>query len=147
MVRTCESHQLIQLNNKPTIITPTSRTLIDVIMTTEPQKIIEDTVISVFIADHHLVYCVFSYQSHTSTQTHRTKKNRIFKNFNIGEFCNDLNLCDWVSIEQFEDVDETYRRFKDLFTQVCDKHCPVLTRRVRQCFLTYLTEEIKNILK
>ena len=69
---------------------------------------------------------------------------RIFKNFNIGDFCNDLNLCDWVSIEQFEDVDETYRRFKDLFTQVCDKHCPFLTRRVTKSFLPYLTEENKE---
>ena len=37
-VHTCESHQLTQLVNKPTRITPTSRTLIDVIMTTEPDK-------------------------------------------------------------------------------------------------------------
>ena len=55
-----------------------------------------------------------------------------FKNFNINDFCNDLDLCDWVSIEQFKDVDETCRRFKDVFTQVCDKHCPVITRRVRK---------------
>ena len=93
-------------------------------MTTEPDKIVEHDVTSGGIANHHLVYCVTSYKSHTPTQTHRTIEMR---NYNIDNFCNDLDLCDWVSIE-FEDVDETYWRFKDLSTQVCTKHCLFVSR-------------------
>ena len=40
----CETHQLTQLVNKPTRITPTSRTLIDVILTSSPDKVIEHDV-------------------------------------------------------------------------------------------------------
>ena len=62
------NHQLTQLVNKPTKVTFTNRTLIDVIMTTEPDKIVENDVIFGGIAYHHLVYCVTSYKSNTPTR-------------------------------------------------------------------------------
>ncbi len=61
-------HQLTQLVNKPTRITPTSHSLIDMTMTTWPNKIIQHSVMSVGIVDHCLVYCVTSYKSHATTQ-------------------------------------------------------------------------------
>ena len=91
-VHNCESHQLTQLVNKPTRVTPTGGYLIDVIMTPEPDKIVEHDVISGCIADHHLVYCVTFYKSHTHTQTHRTTEMRNFKNISINDFCNDLDF-------------------------------------------------------
>jgi len=30
-------------------------------------------------------------------------------------------MCDWSSVEQFEDVYWAYKTFNDLFTHVCDK--------------------------
>ncbi len=58
-VYACESCQLTQLINKPTRITPSSRSLIDMIMTTNHDNILEHDVKAVQIADHCLVYCVF----------------------------------------------------------------------------------------
>ncbi len=34
----------------------------------------------------------------------------------------DLELCDWISIEQYDDVDEAYSKLKYIFTEVCDRH-------------------------
>ncbi len=61
LIYTCEVHQLTQLVNKPTRITPTSCTLIDMIMTSNPDKIVEHDVKAVGLADHCLMYCVMSY--------------------------------------------------------------------------------------
>ncbi len=68
-VYACQTHQITQLVNKPTRITPTSRSLMDMIMTICLDKIIQHSVMSVGIADHCLVYCVTSYKSHATTQT------------------------------------------------------------------------------
>ncbi len=68
----CETHQLTQIIDKPTRITPNSHSLIDMVMTTNPEKIVEHDVKSVGIADHCLIYCVTSYKSQFSAQSHRT---------------------------------------------------------------------------
>ncbi len=49
-VYACETHQLTQLVNKPTGITPTSRSLIDMIMTTSPDKIIQHSVMTIALS-------------------------------------------------------------------------------------------------
>ena len=60
-VHTCELPSRLVI--KPTRVTPTSRTLIDVIM----RALVEHDVISGGIADHHLVYSVNSDKSHAPT--------------------------------------------------------------------------------
>ncbi len=57
-VYTCETHQLTQIIDKPTRIIPNSHLLIDTIMTTNSEKIVEHDVKSV--ADQCLIYCVTS---------------------------------------------------------------------------------------
>jgi hypothetical protein len=135
LIYTCETHKLTQLVNKPTRITPSSLTLIDMIMVTNPDKIIEHDVRAVGIANHCLVYCVTSYKSQTPTQSHRTIEMRNFKNFNLDDFLLDLEQCDWASIEELLDVDDAYQKWKELFIDVCDKHCSFITLRVRKTFL------------
>ncbi len=109
-VYACETHQLTQLVNKPTQITPTSHSLIDMIMTTCPDKIIQHSVMSVAIPHHCLVYCVTSYKSHATTQKYRTIEMRNYKNVNEDEFLRDLAQCNWAGIEDSEDVNVVYVR-------------------------------------
>ncbi len=145
-VYACETHQLTQLVNKPTRITPTSSSLIDMIMTTCSDKSIQHSVMSVGIADDCLV-CVTSYKSHYATQKHRTIDMRNYENFNEDEFLRELAQCNWAGIEDSNDVDVEYDRWKHLFTDVCDNYCPFVIRRVLKCFLLWLNEEIKEDIK
>ncbi len=62
-------------------------------------------------------------------------KMRNYKNFNEDEFLRDLAPSNWAGIEDRDGVDVVYDRWKHLFTNVCDKHCPFVTRRLRKCFL------------
>ena len=70
LAHNCESHQLTQLVNNPTRVTPISRILNKVITTTEPGEIVECDVISRRIADRYNGYCFTSYKSLTRTGTH-----------------------------------------------------------------------------
>ncbi len=116
-------------------------------MTTCPDKIIQHSVMSVGIADRCLVYCVTSYKSHATTQKLRTIEMRNFKNFNEDEFLRDLTQCNLAGIEDSNDIDVVFYRWKHLFTDVCDKYCPFVTRRMWKCFLHWLNEEIKEDIK
>ncbi len=67
------------------------------VMTTKSEKIVEYDVKSVSIADHCLIYCVTSYKSQLSAQSHRTIEMRNFKNFDFDDFMLDVEQCDWSS--------------------------------------------------
>ncbi len=100
------------------------------------EKIVEHDVKSVGIADHCLIYCVTSYKSQLTAQSHRTIEMRNFKNFGADDFLLDLEQYDLSSINAFDDVDDMYEKWKHLYTEVCDKHFLFVTRRVRKCFFT-----------
>ncbi len=44
----------------------------------------------------------------------------------------------------YDDVDDTLHHWKQLFISVCDKHCPVVSRRVRKSFLPWIDSDIKE---
>ncbi len=71
---------------------------------------------------------------------------RNYKNFNEDEFLRDLAQCNWAGVEDSDD-DVVYDRWKHLFTDVCDKHCPFVTGRVWKCFIPWFNEEIKEDIK
>ncbi len=52
-----------------------------------------------------------------------------------------------AGIEDSDDIDVVYGRWKHLFTDVYDKHCPFVTRSVWKCFLPWLNEGIKDDIK
>ncbi len=69
---------------------------------------------------------------------------RNYKNFDLDNFLDDLNNSDWESVRESNDADEAYNMWKTLFTNVCDKHCPYVTRRVRKSFLPWIDDDIKE---
>ncbi len=129
-VYTCKIHQLSHPVNKPTRITPNSRTVINMILISNRNEILEHDVKTVGMADHCLLYCITSYKSHIPTQRHRTIEIRNFKQFNIDDFIFYLEHCPWSSVEEYDDVDEAYQTWKCIFTEVCNKHCPFTIRCV-----------------
>ena len=76
---------LTQLVDKPTRITPTSRTLLDVILTTNANICTDTRVVHKSFSDHSLVKTTImskcKVKSKCNNNNHVTKKFRCFKNF------------------------------------------------------------------
>ena len=126
---------LNQLVTKATRITPTSKTLLDVILTTNSNMCVNTDVIHHSFSDHSLVQTVilsnFRKKScNVNHGNHVTKKFRSFKNFNEDCFVNDLNGVDW-NIHDSMPVNVAWDSFVDKFTNICDKHAPVKTIRFK----------------
>ncbi len=151
-------YNLDQLVTKPTRVTPTSRSLIDVIMTTNCNICAYTDVVHHSFSDHALVYTVISNESNCINKNtrkrpndgkgvHVTKTFRSFKNFNPDNFVKDLNHVDW-NIDESNPVSEAWDSFVNKFTEVCNNHAPVKSIRFKEKLCPWLEhrDDIFNIM-
>ena len=80
--------------SKPTRITPTSRELLDLRITSSPEKISSSGVVHLAISDHSLIFMTLK-NCYERTGIHRTIESRAFKNFNHHHFLNDVAQQPW----------------------------------------------------
>ena len=85
---------LSQLISEATRITPTSSTLIDLCITSSPEKISKAGVVHLGISDHSLVFMTLKI-CYERTGSHRTIETRAFKNFNHHHFLDDVAQQPW----------------------------------------------------
>ena len=85
---------LSQLISESTRITPTSSTLIDLCITSSPEKISKAGVVHLGISDHSLVFMTLKI-CYEQTDNHRTIETHAFKNFNHHHFLDDVAQQSW----------------------------------------------------
>ena len=84
-----ELFQLEQLIKEPTRCNENSQTLIDVILTNTPERVVTSGVLHLGISDHSLIYVVRKVAIKTKSR-HRVVDIRSMKNFNVDRFNNEL---------------------------------------------------------
>ena len=140
-----EVYQLTQIINKPTRITLTSKSLIDLIFTNQESRVVSHGVIDCGINDHCLVYVVRKIAVPTNNR-HKYIATRSFKNFNSSFFIQELQSLPWGDIEFLDSPDEMWDVWKQLFTSVANKHAPLKTKRVRHKVSPWLTPDLKGMI-
>ena len=124
-----EIYQLIQVIDKPTRITESSASLLDVCIASTPDKIVCSDVIHTEASDHSLIYVVRKINATTTTNTIKEISFRNFKHFNSIAY--DLLCQQWHTIDTLSNVDQKWNLWKELFLSVLDKHAPMMSRRMR----------------
>ena len=143
-----ETFQLSQQIEKPTRITSSSSSLLDVCITTSPEKVSNSGVIHVGFSDHSLIYIIRKINIPTKTKTIKEIEIRNFKKFNKERFLYDLQLMSWEQVDNKEDVNAMWTCFKDLFLKVLDKHAPLISKRVKtKSGLPWVTKDIREQMK
>lgn len=138
-----ELYQLKQLITEPTRITETSSSLIDVILTNTPNRIVCSGVLPLGISDHCLIFAIRKIAIQ-ATKKHKIVQSRNFKNFQAESFRADLSSMPWDSIEEFDNPNDMWQAWKNMFLAVVDKHAPLKTRRIRNKKSPWLNSEIKQ---
>ena len=133
-------HQLI---NEPTRVTDTS-TLIDLIHTNYPGKVVCSGVCHVSISDHSLVFACRKLSIGAVSKTHNTINYRTFKNFNRDHFRNDIASQNWDVLDNFQDPNDMWREWKIKFFYVVNTHTPLRTKRVRSKRCPWITSELNK---
>ena len=130
---------------KPTRSTGKSESLLDVILVSNTNQVLESDVLISSISDHDLVYIKLRLKREKSPPTFITT--RSFKNYSSSEFLKDVATSPWSVLEIFDDPDDKLFAFNVLFNDVLDKHAPVKTIRIRGRLNSYVTEEIRALMR
>ena len=132
-----EVYGLECLIKEPTRIRENSSTLLDVILTNQPDFFREGGVYNPEISDHHMVYA--SLKERAVQHKTRILKVRSYKNFNEEKFKEDLKMAPWHVGESFESVDEHYEYWEALLNKIVDDHLPTRDIKVRAHNVPYMT--------
>ena len=102
-----------QLITEPTRVTPTSETLIDVIMTCNSALVTDSGVFETHISDHYLVYAVLNFKAPKPLPTYVIS--RSYKNYDSESFVNDLAQVPLYENALIDDTGEKVEHFNGKF--------------------------------
>eukprot|EP00795_Rhopilema_esculentum_P008031 gene8031-13942_t len=137
---------LKQIIAKPTRISETTETLIDVILTNYPSNIAEHDVIPTSIGDHDMPGCVRKINN--SSFRPRLYTCQDYKNYNPENMKSDLQNVDWAPFYNQINVNEAWLMMKSILQNIFNHHAPRIFKKVRGKPAPWLnSEEVERELK
>ena len=133
--------------NNPTNFTETSSTIIDLFLTANNNAVLSgvgEPFLEQNVRYHCPIYCVLNFNK-TKTSIY-TRKIFLYNRGNYGAFKDDLQRTDWDFLKD-GNVDIYASNFTDKILELTNKHIPNKTIKVRQSDPTWLTNEIKQLIR
>ena len=136
--------ELTQLIEKPTRRTLTTSSLLDVILTSRPEKHISSGVIQTTFSDHYCVITVLDVSKPgAQKQQHNHIKFRDYKKFDKSAFLNDVKHSEcFANVMMESDVIKGWGNWKEEFLKICDHHAPMVEKRLRNRNSPWITPQI-----
>lgn len=136
--------KLSQIVTKATRITPTSATLLDIILTNNSESVIHCDTIPCPVADHELITATVNLRKPKRVPTFKTFRD--LRSYSSDTFCsllwqesNELNrIFDTDNVETQADI------FTKCFMACLDKCAPLVTKQVRRPPAPWINESVKN---
>ena len=140
-----EVYGLECLIKDPTRITPTSETLLDVILTNKPELFKTSGVLNPEMSDHHLVYWIM--KERVSQHERKVVTFRSTRTLDVEKLNEDLSCAPWNVMDTFDTLDEKYLFWESLLNTIVEKHMPTKRMRFRKVDVPYMTPEWKRAIK
>ncbi len=137
------SVKLTHLINKPTRITPTSSTLLDLVITNVPTSMISFDVIPIEIADHDLICVAVDISKPKRANVVRTYRD--LRYYLREDFCSKLleNVSNFNMILNTDDVNIQVDIFTSNFNRCLNECAPFVTKEVRRPFAPWMNNNIQ----
>ena len=136
---------LSQMVGKPTTVIETTKSLIEVIMTSNKFIVCLCDVLTCSISDHNLVYLALSLKTPRRKPSYVTIRG--YKNYNGKKFCNDLALAPFHMVSFFDDLNDQVDIFNILFTDVLNQHAPIKRIKIKYRPNPFVSPEIRQLIK
>ena len=135
-------HQLI---DQPTRVDDKTSSVLDVILTSHPALHRKSAVLKYTLSDHYLIYTHMEFENIKPSQwLITTLWNFVtWKNFDMESFSNDLISCDILNGSQDND-NISWDRWKLAYTNICDKHAPMKSLRLKKRSNPWMTHDIMS---
>ena len=141
------AYGLKQLITQPTRVTVNASSLLDIILTSIPERHESAAVLPIALSDHYLVYTTVRIKARQSNTKHNAVTFRDYKKFEADRFLHDLSLNAVINKTTSPGtLLEDWDSFKRTFIEVSDKHAPMVTRRLKQRSNPWITNEISQLM-
>ena len=143
----CTLFHLNQLILNPTRITPSSCTLIDLILTSVSEFHQNTKVIPVTLSDHYLIYTTIT-NFRRKQIINNVIKCRSFSKFDNISFLRSIDkFLSSYNISSYGSVETAWEKWKINFINICDKHAPLRMFRVKQNCKPWVNNEVVTLMK
>ena len=136
-----------QLIDKPTRITPTSSTLLDILITNREESVFNVEVNPSIVADHEHISFFINIEKPKRKPVISTS--RSLKNYSADIFCNYLldQTSRLNSISNTDEVNVQIGIFNEVFNDGLNECAPIETREVKRPYAPWINEDIKTKIK
>ena len=140
----CLRFNLAQMVKSPTRVTETSKSIIDVVLTTNESIISSCEVKVCAISDHNLV-CM-SMKLKTPRSRYAYIITRSYKHYDTNKFLSDLDCVPFHMVEFFNDFDDRVYAFNCLFLEALNDHAPIKRIKIKSKPNPFISPEIKQLM-
>ena len=131
LVDIMDIYQLRQIIKEPTRLTNNISSLVDLFVTSNPQKVKTSGVIRIGISDHYVIYACTKASLTYKSSSPKIVESRSFKNYSKSAFQSDLfQELKSSHIKEELDPNKMWENWKSAFVFVANKHAPLKTRKI-----------------
>ena len=136
-----------QLIKEPTRTTSDTKTIINHIITNRTDLVSSSGIIYCGISDHDIVFMQKRMRRPKLKLPPKTISVRNFKHFDRTEFLDDLRMAHFDEIINYTDnANEMWLLWKNLYTDILNKHAPIINIRLKGSTLPYMTNDLKSMI-
>ncbi|KAG5878283.1 hypothetical protein JTB14_017249 [Gonioctena quinquepunctata] len=141
-----QSYNLSQIVTEPTRVTSHSQTLIDIIITSNPEVITKCDVLDLpGNSDHFATLCTMKFAELKPETRYITFRD--YKNFQLHPFLVDLGEVSWETMNTLQNVDEQVEFFNRELITLLDAHAPLRKIKVSKPYSPGYTHNIQQMIK
>lgn len=138
------ANNLKQLVESYTRVTPTSKSTIDVILSSHPELHTCTDVYEIALSDHYLIYTSLDLtKSKKNVQAHKHICYRSYKNFNDNDFIHDVQYSnEFANVLHCSDVTTAWSIWKNEFLRIANVHAPIKNSRLKNRYNPWIDNDI-----
>ena len=147
LIKTLKHLHLTQLLNQVT--RPASKTCLDHIWTTNPERISTVETKLIGLSDHLPTIALRKYNKEgiKDPSIHKSFNYRDFKHFDVKAFIQSLNEAPWDTAFIFSEIDDIYDAWFKIFTGIIDDCAPVKQKRIKKSVQpAWFTSELNKLI-
>ena len=141
-----DSYNLTQLITEPTNITRQGQSLIDVALTTSPNKSNSTGSMYTGLSDsHNLIYVTLKFRAPRLPRKVVTYRN--YKTFNADRFSEYISYITKNIAQVFDDPSDNYWAYQTLLREITDEHAPLKTIKVKAREAPFMNKTLKQAIR
>ena len=138
-------HGLKQIIQNATRITKSSASLIDIVLSSNPERIIKSKIISAHLSDHDMVG--ITRKINASKFKARIITTRCFARYDRSAYRNDVKNSLWDNVYEQSDVNHAWYQMYNILLKAINRHAPLIQKKVRGRECSWLTNSLRKAMR